>query len=64
VSTVTTGHWRLATGHLLLIFILATDGHGQDADGSAWAAAGGAALGLYSGVMLGVLGSLTPCTQT
>ncbi len=55
----TTGHWLLVTGHCLL---LAGEVHGQD--GSARAAAAGAALGLYSGSMLGVLGSLIPCSQT
>lgn len=32
--------------------------------GSTGAAVGGAALGLYSGAMLGVIGSLVPCTHT
>ena len=61
MSTVTTGHWLLATGYCLM---LAGEVQAQDADGSAWAAAAGAALGLYSGSLLGVLGSLTPCSQT
>jgi hypothetical protein len=33
-------------------------------DGSTWAAVGGAALGAYSGTVLGALGSLIPCTRT
>jgi len=37
---------------------------GSDADGSAWAAVGGAALGAYSGTVLGTVGSLIPCTRT
>lgn len=36
----------------------------QDADGSTWAAVGGAALGAYSGALLGTVGSLIPCTRT
>ncbi len=61
MGTVTTGHWLLATGYCLMIV---GEVQAQDGDGSARAAAGGAALGLYSGSLLGVLGSLTPCTQT
>ena len=68
MDTVATGNWQLATGHWLAIALLLSlhigEGRAQDVDGSAWAAAGGAALGLYSGSMLGVLGSLIPCTQT
>ena len=37
---------------------------GSDADGSTWAAVGGAALGTYSGTVLGTVGSLIPCTRT
>jgi hypothetical protein len=48
----------------LLVSMLVGEGHAQDGDGSAWAAAGGAALGVYSGSLLGLLGSLTPCSQT
>ena len=33
-------------------------------NGSTWAAVGGAALGAYSGTVLGTLGSLIPCTRT
>ena len=36
----------------------------QDAAGSTWAAVGGAALGAYSGTVLGTVGSLIPCTRT
>ncbi len=36
----------------------------QESDGSTWGAIGGGALGLYSGTALGLLGSLTPCSQT
>lgn len=34
------------------------------ADGSTWAAVGGAALGAYSGTVLGAVGSMIPCTRT
>lgn len=37
---------------------------GSAADGSTWAAVGGAALGAYSGTVLGTVGSLIPCTRT
>ncbi len=54
-----------------LVAVLATLGlgfgggaHAQESEGSAWAAIGGGALGLYSGATLGLLGSLTPCSQT
>ena len=63
-------NWQLATRRggvvamALLVSMLVREGHAQDGDGSAWAAAGGAALGVYSGSLLGVLGSLTPCSQT
>ena len=33
-------------------------------EGSTWAAVGGAALGAYSGTVLGAVGALMPCTQT
>ncbi len=33
-------------------------------EGSTWAAVGGAALGAYSGTVLGAVGSLMPCTRT
>ncbi|UCG86636.1 MAG: hypothetical protein JSW71_22510 [Gemmatimonadota bacterium] len=36
----------------------------QETSGSTEAAIGGAALGAYSGVMLGTVGSIVPCTQT
>ena len=36
----------------------------DSSDGSAWAAVGGAALGAYSGTVLGTVGSLMPCTRT
>ncbi len=51
---------------LLAAFALGAEGeaHAQESDGSAWAAIGGGALGLYSGATLGLLGSLTPCSQT
>ncbi len=48
----------------LLVSMLIGEGRAQDGDGSAWAAIGGGALGLYSGATLGLLGSLTPCSQT
>ena len=45
-----------------------TDLAGQEtsdsSDGSTWAAVGGAALGAYSGTVLGAVGSLMPCTRT
>jgi hypothetical protein len=36
----------------------------QETAGSGWARVGGGALGLYSGAVLGVAGSLIPCSQT
>jgi len=36
----------------------------DSSEGSTWAAVGGAALGAYSGTVLGTLGSLIPCTRT
>ena len=39
-------------------------GSAQDTEGSGWAAVGGAALGLYSGGLLGFVGGLVPCSQT
>jgi len=51
--------------------LLFADGNGLRAqervgstDGSTWAAVGGAALGAYSGTVLGTVGSLIPCTRT
>jgi hypothetical protein len=51
----------------LLLFGLpsqADDAQAQEPSGSTGAAIGGAALGLASGGMLGVMGSLLPCTET
>jgi len=36
---------------------------GQETSGSTWAAIGGGALGLYSGAVLGSIGSWVPCNQ-
>jgi len=36
----------------------------QAQEGSDWARVGGGALGLYSGAVLGTVGSLIPCSQT
>ena len=57
-------------GAILLIALLcgSTDLGAQEtndsSDGSTWAAVGGAALGAYSGTVLGTVGSLMPCTRT
>lgn len=58
----TTGHWLVAIA--LVLSLHTGEGRAQEDSGSTLAAAGGAALGLYSGSMLGVLGSLIPCSQT
>ena len=49
---------------LVLMAIVPSEARAQDAGGSTGAALGGAALGLYSGAVLGTLGSLIPCSQT
>ncbi|MGW8283738.1 MAG: hypothetical protein ACWGON_10605, partial [Gemmatimonadota bacterium] len=57
-------------GVLVLLSLLAADGGLQaqervgSTDGSTWAVVGGAALGAYSGTVLGTVGSLIPCTRT
>ena len=53
---------------LFALFCGSTDLAAQEtndsSDGSTWAAVGGAALGAYSGTVLGTVGSLMPCTRT
>ena len=66
--------FQASSRFILLSFILQagmpTTAFGQnmstnsDPEGSTWAAVGGAALGAYSGTVLGTVGSLIPCTRT
>lgn len=47
-----------------LAFAAAYPVRAQQASATTWTAVAGGALGLYSGALLGTVGSLTPCTQT
>ena len=59
---------RVGTIWLFTLFcgstVLGAQETDDSSDGSAWAAVGGAALGAYSGTVLGAVGSLMPCTRT
>lgn len=66
---MTTRRGRLRDGCRTLAFLLLVGtapcaGYAQETSGSTPAALGGAALGLYSGAVFGVLGSFIPCSQT
>lgn len=60
--------FSITTICLLALSIGSTGLRGQETtestNGSTWAAVGGAALGAYSGTVLGAVGSLIPCTRT
>jgi hypothetical protein len=59
-----TGNLYAATLTILLGLAVPSAGGCQEPSGSTGAAFAGAALGAYSGGMLGTVGSVVPCTQT